>query len=96
MSSREFSAWLAYDRLQPIGDRRLDLNFAHLCALVAGAISGRRTPIAEFDLFDEASFTMRQGRSVEAQKAAARALTRMMGGKIIEGGARHDGDNRGP
>lgn len=35
MSSLEFSEWIAYSRLQPFGESRMDYRFAMLAALVA-------------------------------------------------------------
>lgn len=97
MSSAEFAAWIAYDRIQPIGDRRLDLNFAHLCALIASALSGHDRRIDEFDRFGEGKFTnAADGIDVEEQKARARAITRMLGGKITEaGGVPRSANDRG-
>lgn len=31
----EFDHWRAFDRLDPIGSHRVDINFAQLCALIA-------------------------------------------------------------
>lgn len=37
MTSRELSAWVAYDRISPIGPERLDINQAIQSALIANA-----------------------------------------------------------
>ena len=53
MSSAEFSDWLAYDRVSPIGPERLD----HLAALIAATIANsnpwrknpkKAIPVADF------------------------------------------------
>lgn len=86
MSSREFASWIAYDRIQPIGDRRLDLNFAQLRAQIAAALGGKRVTLAMFDPFDDSKLAAGEpggGRSMEDQKADAIKLTRLLGGKVI-------------
>ena len=40
LTSREFSEWLAFDRLEPIGPMRSDFASAQICALVANALRG--------------------------------------------------------
>jgi hypothetical protein len=52
MSSAEFTEWLAYDSIEPIGSWRDDARFAMLCALIASAYSdpkkGRRPTPEDF------------------------------------------------
>lgn len=40
LTSREFSEWIAFDRLEPIGPLRADFASAQICALVANALRG--------------------------------------------------------
>lgn len=35
VSSQELTQWMAYDRIEPIGDARMDIRFAILAAVVA-------------------------------------------------------------
>lgn len=84
MSSREFAAWIAFDTIQPIGNRRLDLLFAQLSALVKAAVTGRREAFGQFDIFGHSASSGGHAprRSIEQQKAAAMRLTRTLGGKV--------------
>ena len=57
MDSREFSEWLAYDRINPIGGRRIDYAAAIICQTVGELINGEKAPlenfIPEYGLSDE-------------------------------------------
>lgn len=35
MDSAEFTDWMAFDAIEPIGERRADLRMAQLCQLIA-------------------------------------------------------------
>lgn len=52
-SSREFAAWVAYQRIEPLGFDRLEVMIAQLSALVANALrgKGRAYRISDFLLF---------------------------------------------
>lgn len=96
MSSREFASWLAFDRLQPVGDRRADLHFAHLSALVESAMSGKQVQVSKYDHFADTRLPRpgrrpKPGRSVDAQKRQAIKLTRLLGGTVT---GVSSGDNR--
>lgn len=43
IDSHEFAEWLAYDRLEPIGPRRADLNAAIIAAAVFNARRSKRS-----------------------------------------------------
>lgn len=43
MSAREFAEWMAFDSLEPIGQRREDLRMAVLAALIANQWRGKDT-----------------------------------------------------
>ena len=92
MSSDEFASWIAFDRMNPIGDRRIDTHFARLMALIASGLGGRPVKGGRFDVFSDRRFTVSvsAGRSVEDQKAAAVRVTRLLGGKVTG----HHGDDR--
>ena len=47
MDSREFSEWLAFNQLDPIGAWRADLNSATVCAVI-GAAHGGKGRIADY------------------------------------------------
>ena len=38
LSNKELSEWKAYDLIEPIGSKRTDLQFAHLCMRLAAII----------------------------------------------------------
>lgn len=84
MSSREFAAWIAYDRIQPIGSRRDDLHFAYLMALVDSALSGKPVQIAKHDPFAETNAQAADVPAVscEDSKRQVAALTRRLGGLV--------------
>ena len=42
MSSREFAAWLAFDRIEPIGGARQDILTALLASVIANASGGKK------------------------------------------------------
>ena len=37
VDSPEFVNWIAYNNIEPFGERRMDLRFAHACCLFASA-----------------------------------------------------------
>lgn len=43
MSSAEFAEWMAYDRLEPVGQRRDDVRMAFLAALIANQWRGKES-----------------------------------------------------
>jgi hypothetical protein len=55
MSSPELTDWMAFDRISPIGDERMDLRFAVLNAQIAGMFhdpkNGPSPKPADFMLF---------------------------------------------
>lgn len=90
MSSAEFAAWMAYDRISPLPDRRLDQLAAMLASVIAEVMTGKRHKIAIFDIFDpQRKGGLMRPRTIEDQKSEMKQLTRMMRGTVI----RH-GDNR--
>ena len=44
VDAKEFAMWVAYDRMNPIGDDRVDLLFGSLSALIFNIKRGKRTP----------------------------------------------------
>jgi hypothetical protein len=50
IDSREFAEWIAYDRMDPIGQDRADLRAALVSATVARSIGGGKAEINDFML----------------------------------------------
>ncbi len=44
MSAREYARWVAYARVEPIGDQRADLRMAILANAVARSMGGKTRP----------------------------------------------------
>ncbi len=42
LGTDELAAWFAFDAISPIGDERLDYNFARLCVLVCELMGAKR------------------------------------------------------
>ena len=41
IDSREFSEWIAYDAIDPIGPDRPERNSAQVCAVIANSVRGK-------------------------------------------------------
>jgi hypothetical protein len=86
MDSREFSEWLAFATLEPLGEQRADVRAAAQMALLANLHRDRkrrRKPFALSDfLLDFDGPQRRPHKSPEEMQALARALTLAMGGEI--------------
>lgn len=52
MSSHEFSEWIAFSRLEPIGARRFDVLFAMLAATVANSVRDPKDKPEPFGIDD--------------------------------------------
>lgn len=48
MSGEEFGEWIAYARLNPFMEGRMDWRFAMLAAVTASAMSGKKYEVEEF------------------------------------------------
>ena len=93
MSSREFAAWIAYDRIQPIGDRRLDMLFAMLYSFVGWSGSGKWIDPRRLDPFPDEDASGRAPSHAEdlaRKKAEVIRVTRMLGGTVRLTGDRRD------
>jgi len=97
MSSREFSEWLAYAQIEPLGDERGDLQAGVIAATIANANRDEdKTPepyrpadfIHEFWPPEDADEEPRQ--SWQEQLALVEALNAAFGGRDLRGA---HGDN---
>lgn len=51
MSAEEFLEWMAFDRIEPFGDRRTDLNFALIRTQMANMMRSKDQPAYKLDEF---------------------------------------------
>lgn len=69
IDSREFTGWLAYDRLDPIGDERGDLHAALVCATLANIHRGRGVKAFEVtDFMPEFDATPKKAMDAEEMR----------------------------
>ena len=68
LSSRQLTEWMAYDQLEPFGERRADLRMAVLASLIANA---NRDPDKRREPFTPADFMPRFEAEPQAQPAEA-------------------------
>ncbi len=64
ISSRQLTEWMAYDQLEPFGERRADLRMAILASLIANA---NRDPDKRREPFSPADFMPRFESEPQAQ-----------------------------
>ena len=83
IDSAEFSEWMAYYSLEPFGERLADARCGIVASTIANSMtSGKRYKPDEFmpQTPDEA-----RPRTSDELAAKAKAITHMMGGKVIDG-----------
>lgn len=92
MSSPEFAAWLAFDTLYPIGNRRHDVLHAARSASISAMLGDKSTDFATHDLFSDRRFDediedvdleAKQAEQLARSKATIMALTRSLGGTVV-------------
>ena len=103
MSSAEYAAWMAFDRIHPIGARRHDLLTAQLCLVVAAALGAKHVDLTTFDLFGASRLNieapagsiepLKPRRSLYMRKLDAIRATKALGGTVIKRGSQR-GDDR--
>jgi len=95
VDSEEFTEWLAYDRIDPIGEKRSDVRAAMVALTVARAAAGkkgRRLKLEHFMLDYDARGKVKH-MSARAMYNLARAFTQQHG-KIVDGDGRDITDQR--
>ena len=84
ISGRELSEWIAFDAVEPIGDRRLDLLFAYLMAVTVNLHRGKDDKAAKVEDF-LLDFWAGEGREPEPQSLEEqRSIIEMMK-RVFEG-----------
>lgn len=83
ISSAEFAEWIAYDRLEPIGDRRSDYQAAVIAYVTAQCHSSKRLDPAEFLKMFE--FGPNRPASADDIASKLKAFTIAKGGTVKKG-----------
>lgn len=80
IDSQELSEWMAFARVQPFGDRRMDERFGILCSALWN-ISGKvaNEPLQPGDFFATLGKLDRQPQSAEEQKLICSAIATTLG-----------------
>ncbi len=53
MTYSEFVEWRLFNNVWPIGEKRQDLNFAQVCAVIAATSGSKPIPIHQFVMFKD-------------------------------------------
>lgn len=81
ISSREFSDWLAYDRLSPIGPERLDQLFAYLAWIIVRTMGGgKRAKVSDMVPIWPGERTVKTAPDWRDLKSKVVILNRIFGG----------------
>lgn len=85
ISSAEFAEWMAYDRLEPIGPRRADLNAAIIAASVYNARRTKRSDkVADPKQFMPTYWKPEpEPATAEEMFEQVKALNAMLGGDFV-------------
>lgn len=84
MSSAEFAEWVAWNRLEPLGERRADLRMAVLASVIANARRAENTPpIKPADFWFDFDQTLEAKQSPEQQLAAIELWNAALGGRDL-------------
>ena len=77
LTTDELAHWFAFDRVSPIGDERMSLQFAHLCMTICASAGVKKKSGGQFTLQDFLLF-----KRVEPVKAPLDTMRGWFAGSI--------------
>jgi len=86
ISSREFAEWLAFDRIDPIGDERGDLQAATVAAAVTAPHMGRGRRVTARDFMPDFEQEHKPKQTADQMQALMRQFAVTHNARIARGG----------
>jgi len=84
MSSAEFAEWVAWNRIEPLGERRADLRMAVLSSVIANAHRDPdKPPVKAIDFWFDFDQTVEAKQSPEQQLAQIELWNAALGGRDL-------------
>lgn len=82
MSAQEFSEWMVFDSIEPIGERRADVRAAQLLAFLAAALSDEKSTRPSVEQFVPDYWGSRVKRAARgAWQSIASVMDALAGGR---------------
>ena len=84
LSNDELIEWIAYDRIDPFGNYRMDAQFAQILKLAAELMGGESMPLKDYLFVDphpvspEVAAEREREAEIERLRAEAEAMTKML------------------
>ena len=82
MTYSEFVEWRLFNNLWPIGEKRQDLNFAQLCAVIAASAGSKPIPVQDFVMFKERNDIPMLEEQPTTAEITEDDISTMFGGKV--------------
>ena len=97
MTSMDIAEWMAYERLEPFGEKAANFRTARLCSVMAATVpmaKGARRPDTEDFLkdYDRDRFWMDEEAALEEQETQAERMDTSLQASIGTGGSVYGGD----